>query len=110
MGGEHRGNEELEGQFVTLERVLTEHESIDSRYTVLTSRISKIKAALIWFEDWLDSGKGKLEVIEGELGWERRRIGVLMDKYSECDECLNKPEDYLATRWQQEECQDPNNL
>ena len=58
----------------------------------------------------LDSGKGKLEVIEGELGWERRRIGVLMDKYSECDECLNKPEDYLATRWQQEECQDPNNL
>lgn len=77
------------------------HESIDARYAALSSRIGKFEAALILFEDRQDGCKEKMEVVEAEIRWERRRIGVVMGKYHDCNGCLHKIEKYLHERWQE---------
>ena len=80
---------ELEAQVATLERALAEHESIDSR---LASRIGRIEAAMIWFEERQDKVKETMDVTLDNMAWEKRMVRVLLEKSALCEECLEKIE------------------
>ena len=84
---------ELEARIATLERALAECESIDSRYVMMASRISRIKAAMIWFEERQDKVKERMDVTLDNVAWEKRMTGVLLDKSALCEGCLEKIED-----------------
>ena len=76
---------ELEAQVVTLERALAERESIDSRYTAMASRIGRIEAAMIWFEEMQDKVKERMDVALEDMPWEKRMVEVLLEKSALCE-------------------------
>ena len=76
---------ELEAQVVTLERALAECESIDSRYTAMASRIGRIEAAMIWFEEMQDKAKERMDVALEDMPWEKRMVEVLLEKSALCE-------------------------
>ena len=58
---------------------------------------------MVWCEERQDQAKERINVAAEDLAWEKRMTGVLMDKTAECEEHLDKIEDYLTVRWRQEE-------
>ena len=60
---------------MTLERALAEHELSDSRYAAMASRIGRIEAVMIWFEERQDQAKERMDVALDDVAWEKRMTG-----------------------------------
>ena len=67
---EGMATKELEAWVATLERALAERELIDSRYTVMASRIGRIEAAMIWLEERQDKARERMDVTLEDMPWE----------------------------------------
>ena len=46
----------------------------------MASRIGRIKAAMIWFEERQDKAKERMDVALEDMPWEKRMVEVLLKK------------------------------
>ena len=64
----------------------------------MASRIGRIEAAMVWFKERQDKVKETIDVALDKMAWEKRMVGVLLEKSALCEERLEKIEECLMQK------------